>query len=275
MRHLSITLTLILSAILPLSCSKQDGVSRIDVFSQDGTRLSTQFIAPVEGGDFTLTVKTVADLDIFYTEASGSESEWFKLQDVIKTGTGEYRVNFTIRPLEGTLELRNGTLSFSAPSACLGKFLDVRQGYVKIYQENFSSQDGKVLALAPGESWQSNILTGLSLIKNAWISFQARTESSDGYSTLEVMLTGGATFPEIARNVRMTDIAYAAEFDNTCFYPLHIYNAGKVFSSETKICLTAPSDAESVIYIDNLTIYEIPVASGINGDDDEEQESEE
>ena len=274
MRHLSITLTLILSAILALSCSKHDEASRIDVFSQDGTKLSTRFIAPVEGGNFTLTVKSVADLDIFYTEASGSESEWFELKDVIKTGSGDYRVKFTIQPLEGTLELRNGTLSFSAPRAYLGKFLDIRQGYVKIYQDNFSSQEGKILALAPGESWQSGILTGLSTIKNAWLSFQARTETSEG-CTLEVGLTGGASFPEIARNECMTDIASAAEFDNGCFYPLHIYNSGKVFSSETKISFTAPSDAESVIYIDNLTIYEIPVASGINGDDDEEQESEE
>lgn len=274
MRHLLKLSASILMTVLMLSCSKGDDSSRLEVFSQDGKRLSTKFIAPVEGGSFTLQAKSSDELDIFYTEGTGEESTWFELGDVRKNGKGNYQVSFTIQPLEGSLALRNGTLSFSAPKAYLGKFLDVRQGYVQIFQEKFSSMSDKYLTLTPGDSWQSGILTGISALKDAWLSFEARAEAADCDISLEVELLGGAEFPEIARNVYVTDVAGAGEFDKTCFYRLHIYNDGKVFSSETKIRFTVPSDAGSVIHIDNLTIYEIPVASGINGDDDEEQETE-
>lgn len=275
MRHL---LKLLLSAglisVLAISCSKDDGGSRLEVFSHDGKKLSTKFIAPVEGGTFTLTAKSGEELDVFYNEGTDGVSTWFELDDVVKTGAGKYQVKFTIQPLVGTLALRNGTLSFSAPKAYLGKFLDVRQGYAQIYQDKFSSETDKCLALAPGEFWQSGLLTGISALKDAWLSFDARAESGSGDVPLEVEILGGAEFPEIARSVYVTDIAGAGEFDSTCFYKLHVYNGGKVFSSETKIRFSVPSDAGSVIYIDNLTIYEIPVTSGINGNDDEEQDAE-
>lgn len=275
MRHLSkLLLSAGLISVLTISCSKDDGASRLEIFSQDGKKLSTKFIAPVEGGYFTLSAETDEELDVFYSDGTDGEGTWFELNDVVKTGAGKYQVKFTIQPLEGTLALRNGTLSFSAPKAYLGKFLDVRQGYVQICQEKFSSETDKYLTLAPGESWQSGLLAGVSAIKDAWLSFEARAESVSGDVPLEVEILGGAEFPEIARSVYVTDIAGAGEFDNTCFYKLHVYNGGKVFSSETKIRFAVPSDAGAVIYIDNLTIYEIPVTSGINGNDDEEQDAE-
>lgn len=275
MRHLSkLFLSAGLISMLAISCSKDDGNSRLEIFSQDGKRLSTKFIAPVEGGRFTIHAESKEELEVFYSEGTEGESTWFELNDVVKTGAGKYQVKFTIQPLEGTLALRNGTLSFSAPKAYLGKFLDVRQGYAQIYQEKFSSETDKYLTLDQGESWQSGLLTGVSTIKDAWLSFEARAESTSGEVPLEVEIIGGAEFPEISRSVYVTDIAGNGEFDNTCFYKLHIYNDGKVFSSETKVRFAVPADAESVIYIDNLTIYEIPVTSGINGNDDEEQDAE-
>ena len=273
-RLLKLLLSAGLISVLAISCSKDDGGSRLEVFSHDGKKLSTKFIAPVEGGTFTLTAKSGEELDVFYNEGTDGVSTWFELDDVVKTGAGKYQVKFTIQPLVGTLALRNGTLSFSAPKAYLGKFLDVRQGYAQIYQEKFSSETDKYLTLDPGESWQSGTLTGISALKDAWLTFEARVESSSDDIPLEVELIGGAQFPEISRTTYVTDIASAGGFDNSCFYKLHIYNGGKVFSSETKIRFSVPSDAGSVIYIDNLTIYEIPVTSGINGNDDEEQDAE-
>ena len=49
-RLLKLLLSAGLISVLAISCSKDDGGSRLEVFSHDGKKLSTKFIAPVEGG---------------------------------------------------------------------------------------------------------------------------------------------------------------------------------------------------------------------------------
>ena len=271
MRNTLKTFVLCLAA-LSFSCAKEDDTQRIQVLASDGSSLVSTLALPVEGGSFTLKVKSVSDLDIFYEQAQDTEEGWFTLEETIRTEPGEYLVRCSAKPLVSTLDLRNGTLCFSAPDACIGKFLDVRQGYERVLQEAFSGQTGKQLTLAPGEVWESGLLTGISSVKDAWLTFEARAESGLSYLPLHVELIGGATFPDIARTVCVTDIAPAAQFTPESFCKLHIYNGGVVFSSETRIRLSLQSDAGASLCLDNLTIYNIPVArDGIIGDLDDEE----
>lgn len=276
MRNTLKTFAVCLAAALSFSCGKDNPAPRIEVLTSGGLSLTSTLSIPVEGGNFDLTVKAQSDLDIFYEQAQETEEGWFTMQEVSKIAKGEYLVRCMAKPLVGNLNLRRGTLSFSAPEEYIGKFLDVRQGYEMVVQEAFSSLTGKQLTLAPGDSWESGLLTGISSIKDAWLTFDARAEGGADYIPLYVELIGGATFPEIARKVCATDIAPSAEFVPENLYKLHIYNSGVVFSSETRIRLTLPSDAGAPIYLDNLTIYNIPVAKdGIIGEEENEEGIEE
>ena len=276
MRNTLKTLAVCLVVTLSFSCAKVDQASRIKVLTSDGTSLTSILVVPVEGGSFTLNAKAVSDLDIFYEQAQDTEDGWFTMDEVQRTAKGEYTVKCSARPLVSSLDLRNGTLCFSAPDEYIGKFLDVRQGYERVLQEAFSSLSGKQLALAPGESWESGLLNGISSIKDGWLTFEARAEGGSSYIPLHVELIGGATFPDIARTECVVDIAPAAGFVPESFNKLHIYNGGVVFSSETRIRLSLPSDAGAPVCLDNLTIYNIPVAKdGIIGEGENEEDFEE
>lgn len=271
MRNTLKMLSVSLLMTLVLSCNKASEAPRLKVLSSDGTPLTTALSLPFHGGEFTLTAFCEEEIDIFYEQSSQTPQEWFQLQEVNKVSAEEYRIKFTCEPLAGTLDLRNGTLSFVSPKTFIGMFLDIRQGYEQIFTENFSSLADKELKLSSGESWQSGLLTGLSSIKDAWVTFQAKAESAN---TLEhpvtVEIIGGASFPDIARTQCVVDIISSETYSNDNFYKLHIYNAGKVFSSETKLAFSVASDTDATIHIDNLTIYEIPVAKDgiIGGEDD-------
>ena len=278
MRKAGIILTL--SIAMVLSCIPQEEASRIHVSSSEGKTLLKRFVLPLEGGVFTLNAKSVCGLDIFYEEASGDENGWFKLLDVQETRAGEYTVKCSSAPRGNTLDLRQGTLCFSAPSASIGTFLDVRQGYERIWREDFSKQADGVLILAPGESWESSRIAGISSIKRAYVAFEARVEPSSGTDAfisepLHIAVTRGSSFPEIARDVYQIDANRASAFDNSTFYKLEIYHAGLVFSSETTLVLSVPKSAKASVIIDNLSVYEIP-ASGDDidaiSDDDEYDE---
>ena len=273
MRRIGIICTvLVLGAVL--SCSKKDGGPRIEVLSQDGKSLLKTLAVPVEGGTFTLTAKSKSSLDIFYEQSPDADAEWFKLLDVTDESAGTYLVKFSVAPLESTLDLRNGTLSFSAPSENIGKFLDVRQGYNRIWQETFSKMPDGVLVLAPGESWEGGAIAGISSLKNAYVSFQARVgqDSADEFTPLSVGLLGGGLFREIERDAYVTDVERASSFEPRCFHKMNIYNAGLVFSSESALVLTVPVSAKTSVIIDNLSVYELPAdGSDIDAipDDDE------
>ena len=263
----------VLGAIL--SCSNKDDGPRIEVLSQDGRALLKTLAVPLEGGSFTLTAKSMSSLDIFY-EQSPDAQEWFKLLDVSREQDGLYKVKCSAAPLENTLDLRSGSLSFSSPEDCLGKFLNVRQGYEKVWQETYQKMQDGVLVLSPGESWQSDFISGISSIKKGYISFQARidpTQEEDDLSgILCVELLGGGLFSEIERGVYQIDVPLSPSFSPSSFQKLIIYNSGRVFSSESSIILTVPASASAPVIIDNLSVYELPAdEAGIDAisDDDE------
>ena len=263
----------VLGAIL--SCSKKDDSPRIEVLSQDGRALLKTLAVPLEGGSFTLTAKSMSSLDIFY-EQSPDAQEWFKLLDVSREQDGLYKVKCSAAPLENTLDLRSGSLNFSSPEDCLGKFLNVRQGYEKVWQETYPKMQDGVLVLSPGESWQSDFISGISSIKKGYISLQARidpTQEEDDLSgILCVELLGGGVFSEIERSTYQIDVPLSSSFSPSSFQKLIIYNSGRVFSSESSIILTVPASASAPVMIDNLSVYELPAdEAGIDAisDDDE------
>lgn len=267
---------LCLSLVLFLSCAKEGEAPRILVQKADGTSLTSTLTLPLEGGSVFLRAKASASLDIFYEQAQDEVGGWFVLEEIDTVSQGEYLVTCSVQPLTGTLDLRHGTLGFSAPDAFIGRFLDVRQGYERIFLEEFSSLDQKELLLKPGESWESGLLTGISAIKDAWLAFDARAEAQADSNMVNipvlVEMVGGATFPDIARVECMTDVSIAGGFSPDGYRKLHIFNGGVVFSSESKVRISLPEEAGAAVHIDNLSIYEIPVArdSIIGGNEDEE-----
>ncbi len=283
MRKWSYLGVLCLSAALLLSCSVRDAVPRLEVLSQAGTRLSKTLTIPVEGGNFTLTARSDNELDIFYGAADDAAGGWFQVREVTSPAPGEYVVKCSAESLVAnkTLDLRQGTLSFSAPRAFSGCFLDVRQGYVRVWRQNFSSFPGGCLQLRPGESWNSGLMTGISGIQNAWLSFEARAEMPGGSSEmrnipLHLTLGAGAFFPDISRTEYVMDVAPYETFEPACFRMIRIYNGGVVFSSETTLTLSLPAGAGATLYIDNVSIYQIPVVRDeINGEEDDDDEPEE
>lgn len=274
MRTAEKILAALLVAALPLSCSKKDAGPRIAVYSADGSLLKKTLFIPVEGGNFTLTAETESELDISYSEAVGAVGGWFRIQDISKAGDGKWQVKCSADPLERTLDLRNGTLSFSAPEDYIGAFLNVRQGYERVWSQNFSQEPDGFLTLAPGESWNSGFLTGISSVKDVYLAFEARAESVPGSEfinyPLSVEILGGGFFPEIERDVYVQDVEPAEAFNVGSFHKMRIWNSGKVFSSESTLTLSVPYGSGSAIYIDNVVIYEIPVESGDIGISEED-----
>ena len=135
--------------------------------------------------------------------------------------------------------------------------------------------------MQPGDSWNSGAMTGISAIRNAYITFEARAEMAGGSSEmlnipLLLNIDGGATFPDISRTEYVADVAPYETFEPACFQKFRIYNGGVVFSSETNLTLSLPAGAGATLYIDNVSIYEIPVVRDeINGEEDDDDEPEE
>lgn len=266
-------------AALFLSCTETVEKPRIEVLSSDGARLSKTLYVPVDGGNIRLTVCSEADLDISYSQAVDSPEDWLELVSVIRTEADAYEINLSAKPLGNTLDLRSGTLGIRSPKDYIGAFLNVRQGYEPVWVQPFSDEPDGYLSLGPGESWESGPLTGISSVKDAFLAFEARADVAGGdYANypLVLELSGGGYFHDIARSVYVTDVAPAAGFEAAPYHKYHIYNGGKVFSSESSLRVSVPSGAECRILLDNVTVYEIPVSSadaiGISEEDGEDEE---
>ena len=254
-------------AALLCSCSDRNSASgRIQVTAADGSLVSRTVYIPIEGESSSWHVRSEEDVEIFYKQAGGTSGEWFSISDIRKDGSGEYTVSYTAKPLGNTLDLRSGTLSIVAPDHYLGAFLSIRQGYKKVWEKTFS---GDALSIAPGNAWASGTMDGISAIKDAWVSFRAKADAlpgTTGHFPLVVSLEGGAVFFDINRTSYELDVQAGETYGPDNFYKLHIYNGGRVFSSESALSFSVPSAQSSIIRIDNVAIYEIPVeSSGITG----------
>ena len=254
-------------AALICSCAEKNAApGRIQVTAADGTSIQKTVYVPLEGESSSLTVRAEEDVDIFYKQAQGLAEDWFTISDIRRDAPGEYTVSYTAKPLGNTLDLRSGSLCFVSPDSYLGAFLSVRQGYKKIWQKTFS---GNGLAIAPGKTWTSGTLEGISSIQDAWISFNAKADplpGNAGFFPLVVSLDGGASFVDINRSSYELDVQAGETFGADNFFKLHINNGGRVFSSESTVSFSVPAELSSVIRIGSVSIYEIPVESnGITG----------
>lgn len=252
------------SLALVLSCAQEPAVAeRIRVTTPDGTAISKTVFLPLEGESSSWKVEAQEDLSIFYTQAKETEADWFSITGITRTAKGEYEVQYTVKPLENTLEVRSGSVSMVAPDYYLGAFLCVRQGYEKVWDKTFA---GEGLSLESGAVWTSETLDGVSAVKDAWLSFTAEADafvSGGAFSPLTVTLLGGGRFDDIARDTYQVDIPAGEE---ETFFKLHIKNGGRVFSSETRIRFSVPSGKSSLIRIGDVAVHEIPVArDGIIG----------
>lgn len=273
MRRLKLALVLLPAAALLGSCSKASPDSgRIVVTTQGGSRIFTAVTLPLEGESSCWNVRADEDVDIFYKEAPAAAEKWFTVTDIRKNGPGDYTVSYTAKPRGNTLELRSGTMNMVSPGSFLGAFFSVRQGYRKIWEKSF---DGEGLSILPGSSWTSATMDGISAIQDAWLSFHAKADAlpgSSGIFPVTVELEGGAGFFDINRSAFVVDVRSGENFGADSFHKLHIYNGGRVFSSESRVRFRVPSDVSTVIRIRDISIYEIPVAKeGINGISDSDE----
>ena len=273
--RLSQTVVLALAATpLLFSCTKEKPLhQRISVTAADGSALSEVVYIPLEGASSFWNVQSDEAIDIFYKEAAVETSSWFHITEVSQTAAGEYKISYTAQPRGNTLEKRSGTLSLVSPEHYLGAFLSVRQGYDKVWGHAFS---GGEMSLLPGSSWTSGTMDGISAVKEAWLAFSARADELPGGGAatfpLEVTLTGGGYFKDINRTSYQVDIQTASQFGADNFYKLHIFNDGKVFSSESRIIFSVPAEKSSVIRLRDVSLYEIPVkGSGITGISDSDE----
>lgn len=267
MNLLKWALALLPCTVLLSSCAeKPSAAGRISVTKPDGAIVSSAFIVPLEGESSSWNVQAEEDVDIFYKEASGTAEKWFTVTGISKNGPGNYTVSYSAKPRGNTLELRSGTMSFVAPGSYLGAFFSVQQGYKKIWEKSFG---GEGLSILPGHSWTSDTMDGISSIQDAWLSFHAKADALPGGSgvyPVSVTLVGGAGFADINRSTYVVDLQAGENFGADSFHRLHIYNGGRVFSSESRVLFSVPSDLSTVIRIRDISIYEIPVAKdGISG----------
>ena len=272
----------LVSALLPCAallllgaCDEKQAseVARIRVTASDGTALSQTVIIPLEGEESSWTVRSEEDVDIFYKEALGSSTGgWFSITDIRRTAPGCYTVNYSAQPRGNTLELRSGTVSLVSPENYLGAFISVRQGYSKVWEKTFSG-DGQ--AILPGRSWTSPTMDGISSIQDAWLAFRVKADAIPGGSgvyPVVVSLDGGAEFADIHRTSYMLDVQVSETYGADNFIKLHISNGGRVFSSESTVKFSVPSELSSVIRLGSVSVYEIPVVSdGITGISDADE----
>lgn len=267
MRIIKLVLAMLPCAALLCSCTvKNSAPGRIQITAADGSAVSKTVYIPLEGESSSLNVRSEEDVDIFYKQASGTYEDWFTISDIRREAPGEYTVSYTAKALGNTLDLRSGSLCFVSPDNYLGAFLSIRQGYQKIWETDFS---GNGLAVEPGKSWTSETMDGISSIQDAWLSFNARADAvgeNAGQFPLVVSLDGGASFMDINRSSYQLDVQASDTFGADNFFKLHIYNGGRVFSSESTVSFSVPAELSSVIRIGSVSIYEIPVESnGITG----------
>ena len=272
-------------AALPCACNKAGGDSAptrsefIKVYETSEEKPVDSIQVPFDGvQDGQIHVLSNVELDWKYmvnqtlSEAE-MDPEWFlvKGEPVLQPDDKypyHYVVTYDAKSILvlNSLERRSGKLSFSCPSASLGKFLSVRQGYSRRFVETFNGETDGVLTITGNQTYTTKDYPVLNTDYYDYISFNAWAETENEFRskniTLDITVSGGH-FHDTGLATYRINVPIGTGPDQSNLKYLLLVGNGERMSAKTHFTFSAANDDLVFIHIDNFAAYEVSLAEMI------------
>ena len=271
---------LLLLFILLSSCSRDmdPGVRNetVNVYLNDGVTAVDRLQIPLEGGDGTIRVFSSLPLNVKYEEpVASADSGWFRIDTVEQTAADTWILRYKAASILDKKDItrRSGCLSLNDTLNFFGKFLDVHQGFEKVY--DFA---GDTLSLAPGEVYATEALNKLSNHSYDCVTFTAYAlspeQAADSLVVLDMTVKGGALMESIDMNAMSFSLPAASDFTAVNYRTVLLYNKGKYMPSATALILAASGNnpVGSTVRITDIRVYKVTEAEFRYGEDEDEWE---
>ena len=228
-------------------------------------------------------IHVVSDLDLqwrYLADPAMEDPQWLTVKTVEEVEKGHWIVKYDAKSIleNNSLGRRTGKLSFSNAEAFMGKFINIRQGYVEEYADDFADRDIGALVLSGKEVFTTDTLKIVNKDYYNYVSFNAYAYRSDNESMenvkLNVTVEGGPSFKEIDRETYTVSVplGFAPAASNLRY--MLMWNDGKVMGSKVRLKFSVDNPDGTEVMIDNLHIYKVSEAELDNIVDDEEYEDE-
>lgn len=211
-------------------------------------------------------IHVLSDVDLQYEykiSQSADNPDWLVIKDVKEVEPGHYVVTYdaeSLLPLN-SLERREGRLSFFCPSASLGKFIPIRQGYQLRFIEEFSDTDefpDKNLTISGKQTYTTGEYPVLNKDFFDYISFNVWAEVDNEFLskniTLDITISGGL-FYDTGFTTHRVNVPVGTAADRSNLRYLLLIGDGARMSAETKFTFSASNDNGVTIHIDNFAAY--------------------
>lgn len=264
------------------SCKKSsdgDSATRsefIKVYETSADNTVDNIQVPFDGvEDGKIHVLSNVPLDWKYlVNQSESDTGWLVIKSVEEIEPGHTVVTYDASSILelNSLERRSGRLSFSCPSASLGKFLTVRQGYDRRFLEQFDDEPDGNLVITGKQTYTTDEHPELNKDYFDYISFNAWAVSENEFMskniTLDITISGGHFYDTGLTTYRVNvPLGTAAEKGNLKY--LLVLGDGVRMSPKTKFTFSTANDDQVYVHIDNFAGYQVSEAEwGVLIEDD-------
>lgn len=228
----------------------------------------------VENG--CLNVVHSVDVEWKYEPApSAADGDWFKVTSVKTVSKTEFVIEYSAESMAScnSLERRTGVLSIVGPDSFAGKFINVRQGYDKIYENLFKDQPDGCKILGGRVTYTTPETDAFKDVCNTYISFNAWTESSagDAPAAINVRIEGGAVFDDFGSAECRVAIGGSSQASPDNFHCLLSSNGGKVMNASTRFVFSADTPDGTIVKLANVRLYKVSEAERQDMSDDDEE----
>lgn len=254
----------------------------ISVYDQSPDLLVDEIQVPFKGAkDAEIHVLSNVDLQWrFLVDQYSEDPQWLTIKTVEEVEKGHWVVKYDAESVldKNTLGRRTAKLSFSNPEMFFGKFINIRQGYVREYPVEAEGASGDSFKLTGNETYVTDTLTVVNKDYYNYVSFNAyayreNNETHDNV-TLNVTVEGGPIFKDIDRTTYTVSVPLGfAPSANNLHYML-LWNEGEVMGSKVRFKFSVDNPEGTTVTVDNLHIYKVSEAELDNFVTDEEYEEE-
>lgn len=209
-------------------------------------------------------IHIISNVDLEWRQVVNPDADmsWFKITDVSPVESGHLVVTYNATSLLAlnSLDRRSSRLSFSCPSAYLGKFLPVQQGYDNKFYEEFDDEPGQYLTVSNRQAFTTDEYSQLGKDYFDYISFNAWAESENDFPTRNITLditVSGALFYETGLATYRINVPLGAAANKSNLQYLLIKGDGDRISDKAKFTFSTANDDLVYVHIDNFAAYTV------------------
>lgn len=236
----------------------------ITVYEDSEDNAVNEIQVPLEGieGGKIHVLSNVALKGRYFVNPTEDETDWFQIKSVEEVEPGHTVVTYDAASLLAlnSLDLREGKLSFSCPSASIGKFLNVCQGYQRRFSLDFSDEDDKTLVITGKHTYTTREFSELTMDYFDYISFNVWAETSNEFLskniTLDITVSGGQFFETRLATYRV-NVPLGTGADKSNLQYLLLMGNGTRMSSKTSFTFSTANDDDVYVHIDNFSAYKV------------------